>query len=147
MIGELCEHGVLLSRCPKDHRDQRQKLQDLIRYGATEGEREAARRALVRIDASGPRAETPAPDPADDILAAIRATPSRAPARGVRIRYPSGVWMHLDEDQVDWEMVDAHRLRWRFDGDTKEFTGKYGMSADEVLRRRGAGLPGKEGAR
>jgi hypothetical protein len=110
-----------MHRDSRDRRSKRQKLLDVIHgRGVTDGERHNARTLLAKHDASRGNPETPG--------RATRESAKAAPGqsgrgRGVRIRYPNGTWVHLDEADVDWHMVDAHRLRYRFDGDTRERMG------------------------
>lgn len=115
--------------------DLREKLEAMA--GQTEQsphEAEIARLLLAKLDASAKRGETPG------VLsrAAILAQPGvTGPRQAVRIRYPSGTWVHLYADEVDWEMVDAHHLRWRFDGEDREHIGVSIRNLDEILNQRG----------
>ena len=100
---------------PSDERTLEQKLEALAtNAGATPGEAEVARAMLEKHRARLRDSKTKSRSLSRE---QILQTPSHMSVRGVRIRYPSGQWVHLDEDQVDWEMVESHRLWYRFNGE------------------------------
>lgn len=113
---------MYLAVTSRDTRSRRQKLLAMAADpGASEGERANARTLLEKLYGLGGNPESPE----RATRASVHAAPSESRrGRGVRVRYPNGTWVHLDEADIDWEMVDAHRLDYRFDGDPRTYQGK-----------------------
>lgn len=86
---------------------------------ASPEEAEVARGMLARLAEKDPPRHRGGETPRVLSREAIFGTPDRTtlPPRGVRIRYPSGTWIHMNEDEVDWQIVENHRMPYRWDGE------------------------------
>lgn len=98
-----------------DQRTLREKLEAMAAQTASPHEAERAREALRRLT------------PGASLRAFIQAQPSVKVGPGVRVREPDGQWVHYDEADVPWRVVDYYGLRYRVDG---EELIRYGQSRE-----------------
>lgn len=103
-----------------DERTTIEKLEAMANQTASPEEADVARSMLAamrsRLAGSGARPKSARVLGREDVMAA----PDRdfgGVRRGVRVRFPSGTWMHMYQDEVDWELVETHRMPYRWDDD------------------------------
>lgn len=97
-----------------DERTLVEKLTAMANQTASPEEAIVARRMLARLKARGPQKD-PRVLTREEIL---EGTPTQMKPRGLRVKFPDGTWVHMDEDTVDWDWVERRRLWYRFDGET-----------------------------
>ena len=99
-----------------DTRSLVEKLEAMARQTSSPLEAEVARSMLESLAGTRARKKTPGVLTRE---AVFDSSDRDSPARGVRVRMPSGYWIHLDEDQVAWGQVISADLQYRFDDEAE----------------------------
>lgn len=97
-----------------DERSLKEKLLAMANQSASPAEAEVARAMLETLAGAQARIESRRLSMREAILA----SPDRVigPRRVVEVRFPSGQWVEMFEDEADWELIQTRRLPYRRDG-------------------------------
>lgn len=112
-----------------DARTLRQKLEAMANQTASPQEAEVARAMLANLPETRGGNETRRVLTREEILAAPSHTPTIR--RGIAVRFPTGRWVHMFEDEANWELIEAYQMPFRYEGSSAIITPKPGVTPNK----------------
>ena len=116
-----------------DSRSLRAKLLAMASQSASPQEAAIARAMLENMPASAGGIETRRVLTREAILTSP-AVARAGPRRGVAVRFPTGRWVHMYEDEANWELIESYRLPWRWEGDSMIHYPKLGVTPNRRVQ-------------